>query len=190
MSREEQIVVGMGGTLAPTAPPGGIAGTGITALQRERPAPAPEMYGGYKNQGGDSVTAMIDVLKADLAKEMQESATQEQHDQEEYETMVKDSKDKRAADSKSLQEKEGAKADAEAALTAATQEHKDKEAEAMANAELIHNLHQSCDWLISNYQVRKEAREGEVQSLITAKAVLSGSDYSLLQSHESTKRRH
>merc|ERR1719436_1548566 len=33
LSEEERITVNMGGTLAPTAAPGGIAGTGITAVQ-------------------------------------------------------------------------------------------------------------------------------------------------------------
>merc|ERR1719379_706156 len=33
LSEEDRIVVSMGGTLAPTQPPGGISGTGITALQ-------------------------------------------------------------------------------------------------------------------------------------------------------------
>merc|ERR1719191_1574562 len=35
MSEEERITVNMGGTLAPTAAPGGIAGTGVTAFTEE-----------------------------------------------------------------------------------------------------------------------------------------------------------
>merc|ERR1719446_2044244 len=34
LSEEERITLNMGGTLAPTNPPGGIAGTGITALDQ------------------------------------------------------------------------------------------------------------------------------------------------------------
>jgi len=192
LSREERITVNMGGTLAATAPPGGISGTGVTALaQRDRPGPAPEMYGDYQKKGEEStgVISMIDLLKADLAKEMQESEVEEKDDQADYETMVADSANKRAADSKSLADKTGAKADAEAALVAANQGHEAKTAEAMANAEYIHNLHQECDWLISNFEVRKEARAGEVESLKNAKAVLSGADYSLLESHRAAKLR-
>merc|ERR1719284_2292235 len=37
LTAEERVAVNMGGTLAPTAPPGGIAGTGVTLLQ-EGPA--------------------------------------------------------------------------------------------------------------------------------------------------------
>merc|ERR1719313_3283912 len=122
-------------------------------------------------------------------KEMQESEVDEKNDQEEYEQMVADSAAKRAADSKSLEEKTAAKADAEAALVQANSDHKTKTAEAMANAEYIHNLHQECDWLLSNFDVRKEARAGEVESLKTAKAVLSGADYSLLESRSERKLR-
>jgi len=48
LSEEDQITVNMGGTLAPTAAPGGIAGTGIEALaqvhdqNRVAPPPPPE----------------------------------------------------------------------------------------------------------------------------------------------------
>jgi len=190
LTREERISVNNGGTMAPTAPPGGIAGTGVTALAQERPGPAPEMYGEYKKSGEEStgVIAMIDTLKADLAKEMQESEVEEKHDQEEYEEMTADAAEKRKADSASIDEKTGVKADAEAALVAHESEKKAKEGEAMANDKYIHDLHQECDWLISNFDVRKEARAGEVESLKTAKAVLSGADYSLLQSHSSAAR--
>merc|ERR1711957_292470 len=194
LSEEQRITVNMGGTLAATAAPGGIAGTGVTALAQsgDKPAPAPEMYGAYKKSGEEStgVIGMIDLLKADLAKEMQESATEEKNDQADYETMVADSATKRAADSKSLAEKQGAKADTEAALVASKDEKKSKTAEAMANAKYIHDLHQECDWLISNFEVRKEARAGEVDSLQKAKAVLSGADFSLVQTKRHTHLRH
>merc|ERR1719265_2315869 len=47
LSEEDRVVVGMGGTLAPTQAPGGIAGTGITAFvqlskRKDAPAPPPE----------------------------------------------------------------------------------------------------------------------------------------------------
>jgi hypothetical protein len=141
------------------------------------------MYGDYKKSHEESngVLAMIDLLKEDLSKEMQESGVEEKNDQAEYEQMVADSADKRAADAKSLAEKQGAKADTEAALVASSGEKKATAKEAMANAKIIHDLHQECDWLMSNFETRKEARAGEVESLDKAKAVLAGADYSLMQ---------
>merc|ERR1719197_1268716 len=41
LTKEERITVSLGGTAPPTAAPGGIAGTGVTALEQEKDAPAP-----------------------------------------------------------------------------------------------------------------------------------------------------
>merc|ERR1719230_1941099 len=50
LSAEDRIVANMGGTLAPTNPPGGIAGTGVTALAQAAPPPPPETYGAYQKK--------------------------------------------------------------------------------------------------------------------------------------------
>merc|ERR1719191_977747 len=50
LSEEDQITVNMGGTLAPTAAPGGIAGTGI-GLAQVAPPPPPEANLAYKKSG-------------------------------------------------------------------------------------------------------------------------------------------
>merc|ERR1719238_347859 len=54
LSEEERIAVNMGGTLAPTAAPGGIAGTGVTALAQVAPPPPPETFGAYTKKGEES----------------------------------------------------------------------------------------------------------------------------------------
>merc|ERR1719271_1510389 len=85
LSEEDRITVSMGGTLAPTAAPGGIAGTGIAALaevsehSQARPPPPPEAPGAYKKKGEEStgVIAMIDLLVKDLDKEMTVAETEE-----------------------------------------------------------------------------------------------------------------
>jgi len=184
LSEEERITVNNGGTLAPTAAPGGIAGTGVTALQEtEAPAPPPDTWGAYSKKSGESagVLTMIDMLVGDLDKEIQEVSTEEKENQKEYEQFMSDSAEKRALDAKSIADKEGAKADLEASLVKLAAETKSKKMEAMATAESISNLHQECDWLTTNFEARKEARSGEIESLKNAKAVLSGADFSLLQ---------
>merc|ERR1719213_1366812 len=42
-------------------------------------------------------------------------------------------------------------------------------------------LHGSCDFLLENFDIRKEARASEIDALKKAKAVLSGADYSFMQ---------
>merc|ERR1719382_1538771 len=63
LTAEERVSVNMGMTLAPTAPPGGIAGTGVTVLAQVRahgvsasaqgvaPPPPPETWGAYAKKG-------------------------------------------------------------------------------------------------------------------------------------------
>merc|ERR1719301_130823 len=112
LSEEDRVTLNMGGTLAPTAAPGGIAGTGVTVftqinLHRDDVAP-PNADLSYKKRGEESggVIAMIDLLIKDLEKEMTVAKTEEKDAQADYETMMKDSAKKRADDSSSLANKE------------------------------------------------------------------------------------
>merc|ERR1719380_586545 len=100
LSEEERITVNMGGTLAPTAPPAGIAGTGVEAFSQVAPPPPPETYGAYQKKGEESsgVIAMMDLLIKDLAKEITEMETEEKLAQEDYEKFMADSAEKRALD--------------------------------------------------------------------------------------------
>jgi len=191
LSEEERITLNMGGTLAPTAAPGGIAGTGISFVQvvahnqqkKDAPPPPPATWDAYSKKSEESggVMAMMDMLVADLDKEMQEMDVDEKDAQKEYEQFTKDAAEKRLMDSKSITEKEGAKADAEALLEKETGERTDKMKESLATVNFLGSLHKDCDWLLQNFDVRKEARAGEVDSLKKAKAVLSGADFSLVQ---------
>jgi len=124
---------------------------------------------------------MIDSIIAELDKEMTEAETEEKLAQEEYEELMADSAEKRAADSKSLSDKETLKADTEDNLVKLSEEHKSTVKELMATEEYISQLHAECDWLIQYFDVRAEARTGEIDALGKAKAVLSGADFSLIQ---------
>merc|ERR1719399_1839398 len=183
LSEEDRITLNMGGTLAPTAAPGGIAGTGVTALSQVSPGPPPETFGAYAKRSEESngVLTMLDMMVADLDKEITETDVDEKDAQAEYEQFMKDSAVKRAQDAKSIEDKEGAKADLEAKLLKTEEEKTATMKEAMATHEYLAEVHADCDWLLTNFETRKEARAGEIDSLTKAKAVLSGADYSLLQ---------
>jgi len=182
LSEEERITLNMGGTLAPTNPPGGIAGTGI-ALDQDAPAPPPETPGAYKKKGEESggVIAMMDMMVADVEKENQELDFQEKDSQEEYEEMTKDASEKRASNTKSIAEKSGVKAELESQLIAAKDDKLAAGKELMGTKQYLGEVHDDCDWLLEKYDMRKEARANEVEALKKAKAVLSGADYSLVQ---------
>merc|ERR1719305_497912 len=142
------------------------------------PPPPPETWGAYKKQteeaGGN--LGMMQMMIADVEKEITESKTEEKNAQEEYETLIADSGEKRRRDSKSLSDKESAKADLEKELQQMAKEKKNTKFEVMAVAETLKDLHLECDWLLSNFEARKEARSGEIDALKKAKAVLSGAD--------------
>merc|ERR1719223_930167 len=190
LSREDRIVENMSGKAAPTEAPGGIAGTGIEVFvqvsqhsHREAPPPPPETFGAYSKKSEDSmgVMAMIDLLIADLDKEMTEAETTEKDAQADYETLMKDSATKRTKDSKLLGEKETIKAETEADLESDVDEKAATAKELMSTMQYIQSLHNECDFLIKYFDVRKEARASEIDALGKAKAVLSGADYSFLQ---------
>merc|ERR1719492_293137 len=108
---------------------------------------------------------MIDLLISDLDKEMTEAQTQEKDSQADYESAMKDAAEKRASDSKSIAAKMATKADLQGDLQAAQDRKGSATKELMATLKYIHSLKQ-------------------------AKAVLSGADYSLLQtqSHGNLRR--
>jgi predicted nucleic acid-binding Zn-ribbon protein len=218
LSEEDRITVNFGGTLAPTAAPGGIADTGVTApavdsgaalvqdgaedkpqdenddaeqqpsfmqmaskshRRKAAPPPPPEAKLAYEKKNGESggVMAMMDVLTNELKKETTEMKFDEKDAQEDYEKLMTDSSTKRAADAKSIAEKEAARADETSKLQKHNEELKATSAELMANAKYEHDLHGECDWLLQNMEVRKKARADEIDSLTKAKAVLHGADF-------------
>merc|ERR1719453_2332654 len=101
--------------------------------------------------------------------------------QKDYELFMKDSAEKRASDSKAMADKGAVKADTEATLQKNEEALHAKTAEAMANGQYIAQLHGECDWLISNFETRKEMRTEEVENLHKAIATLQGADYALVQ---------
>jgi len=147
------------------------------------PAPPPATAAAYskKSEESNGVIAMVDLLIADLTKEMTEASTEEKDSQSDYEQSMTDSAEKRAIDSQTLADKGGAKAEAQADLETNTEEKAGTTKELMATGSYIASLHAECDWLLQYFEVRKEARAGEIDSLANAKAVLSGADFSLLQ---------
>jgi len=187
LTEEERITLNMGGTLAPTNPPGGIAGTGVSLVQihehneakKDAPPPPPEAtFGGSKSEESGGVLAMMDGLVGELTKEMTEAQATEKAAQEDYEQLMSDSAARRAEDLKAITEKESAKAELETELQAHSDKKAADEEELQATKDYIQTLHSECDFLLEYYTTRKEARASEIDALGKAKAVLSGADFS------------
>jgi hypothetical protein len=153
------------------------------ASSDDAPAPPPAAPGPFKKKTEESngVIAMIDLLVKDLDKEMQIAEVDEKDAQKDYEATMGDSAEKRAQDSKLITEKESMKAELQSELEASKEGKLSTTKELMGTLEYISGLHKECDWLLKNYDVRKAARDGEIDALGKAKAVLSGADFSLVQ---------
>jgi len=148
--------------------------------QRGAPPPPPESFNAYtkKSEEGAGVTGMIDLLVRELDAELQESEINEKDAQTDYETLMAESSTKRADDSKSISDKTASKAAQEEALEKEQDSKAATGKELYSTEEYIHSLHGECDWLIKFFDARKEARDGEIDALGKAKAVLKGADFS------------
>jgi len=193
LTEEERIYVNSGGLdprdaeEAQTAATS-IAGTGVTFLQlsmklteKGAPPPPPMAIEAYKKSDSSGPVALMDNFMRDIKMEMQEDDMNEEQAQKDYQELMKDSANKRALDSKTIVEKEEQKAAAEEALAKAKKSHKEESATLMALGEYVSNLHGDCDFLVQNFDLRRDARTNEIEAIGKAKAVLSGADYGFAQ---------
>jgi septal ring factor EnvC (AmiA/AmiB activator) len=189
LTEEERMYSAYGGDIGTTPAPGGIANTGAMAFvqvsahshDEDRPAPPPKVGGFKKNEASKGVLGMIDMIVQDLKTEVQEAEFEEKQAQEDYEKLMADSAEKRAADAKSISAREGAIAEREQDLQEAKDTSMAKMKELQENQEYTADVHKTCDFLVENYEKRKEARAMEMDGLAKAKAILSGADFSFVQ---------
>lgn len=149
-------------------------------FSRVAPPEAPEMPSGpYEKKGQKSggVIALMDMLVRELEASLAESQHEEKAAQTDYTELMADSQATRAADLKSVTDKEAAKAGLQSKLTDLTEaKHLTMEELENINA-YVSELHGSCDFILENFKLRQDARGNEIESLKNAKAVLAGASY-------------
>merc|ERR1711953_1545691 len=147
-------------------------------LQEPAGPPPPAGFEAYKkNQASGGVMSMMRQIIED-AKSMEAEAIRGEEDaQKAYEDFVKETNASIESKSKDIVNKSEDKATAEADLVE-TKEAKDA---AMLELEQLSNynaeLHQSCDFVMKNFEVRQTARDEEIEALKQAKAILSGAKF-------------
>merc|ERR1740123_1717844 len=112
------------------------------------------------------------------AKAMEAEAIRSEEDaQKAYEDFVKETNASIEAKSKEIVNKSEEKAKTEAELV----ETKEAKEAVMLELEQLSNynaeLHQSCDFVMKNFDVRQTDRDEEVEALKQAKAILSGAKF-------------
>lgn len=141
------------------------------------PPPPPGFEAYKKNAASGGVMDMISQIISD-AKAMEAEAIRSEEDaQKAYEDFVKETNASIETKSKEIINKSAEKAKAEDELV---ETKKAKEA-VMLELEQLSNynaeLHQSCDFVMKNFDVRQTARDEEIEALKQAKAILSGAKF-------------
>merc|ERR1719410_913206 len=123
---------------------------------------------------------MIQQIISD-AKAMEAEAIRAEEDaQKAYEDFVKETNTSIETKNEDIVNKSEEKAKAEADLVQANEE---KEATLLELEQLSNynaELHESCDFIVKNFEIRQTARDEEIEALKQAKAILSGADFEAL----------
>eukprot|EP00931_Biecheleriopsis_adriatica_P109656 TRINITY_DN8390_c0_g1_i1.p1 TRINITY_DN8390_c0_g1~~TRINITY_DN8390_c0_g1_i1.p1 ORF type:complete len:705 (-),score=244.19 TRINITY_DN8390_c0_g1_i1:61-2175(-) len=148
-----------------------------TINQESKLSQAPETFNGdyKKNEQSNGVFKMLDMLVNDIEKEMAVAKTEENDAQEEYEQTLKEAAKKREADLALAAEKAGEKAEVEGDMSEESSQAKSAQEQSTAATKFAADLHAQCDWLLANFELRKDARSEEKENLIRAKTVLEAS---------------
>merc|ERR1719316_1007056 len=144
------------------------------------PPPPPATWDAYQKKDGKSngVIALMDMLLKELQDGIVEAENEEKTAQKDYERLMSESKESRATMVESITSKEVAKADLDSKIEATKEKKTSEEAQLMNIKQTLAQLHADCDFLIENYDLRKAARENEIEGLKNAKSVLSGANFS------------
>jgi len=175
LTEEEKILVASGREdMVATAAPVFVQQRMVAA-----PPPPPETYGAYQRKEGKSngVIGLMEMFIKDLKTDYTESKHAEEMAQKDYENLMSSSQKNRAEMAKSITGKESAKADWSDKIEIANTDLATTTQALAKTQEMIAGLHKSCDFLIENYDARKEARTNEVEGLKNSKSVLSGASF-------------
>merc|ERR1719171_2935538 len=143
------------------------------------PPPPPETFGAYEKSGEKSagVMGLMDMMVKELEGDMKDGEYEEKTAQKDYAELMSSSEADRMANTKMIIDKTATKAEVEGKLEMAKEEKTQSETGLDLVQTTIQDLHVSCDFLLQNYGLRKEARTNEIESLKNAKAILSGANF-------------
>jgi len=138
---------------------------------------APAFVSYKKSEKSAGVIGLMDMMVKEIATDMKDAEYEEKTSQSDYAKLMKESEETRTANSKGIVTKTASKAEVEAKLELAKEAKTAVDTDLSLIATTIADLHVQCDFLLQNFDLRKEARANEVESLKTAKAILSGADF-------------
>merc|ERR1719247_3304235 len=153
----------------------------LQALQSP-PPPAPESSSYDKKTGaGMGIMALMSNLISDLKVEQQRAQSEEAAAQKNYEEGLKDSQASREATSKEVVAMQSQKAMLEEKIHEAKASHRTLEGEMSSMKQKIASLHEECDFIVANFELRQRARAQEVEAMQNSIAILSGASFGFAQ---------
>jgi hypothetical protein len=137
-----------------------------------------------KHGGGNIVVSLLQSIIAESEDVEKKALNAENEAQKTYEEYISDSNASNTAASESIASKSGSMAKAEKDKIQATESRDATIQDLLLLGEHNAALHQDCDFLIKNFEVRQSARAEEIDSLFNAKAIFSGANLGFLQKHQ------
>merc|ERR1719183_3267567 len=148
--------------------------------QQQEPAgpPPPPGFKSYSNnKASGGVMGMIKQIIDDTKTMEAETIRAEEEGQKAYEDFVTDTNASIEAKSSAIVDKSGLKAKAEADKAEAESALEDVGFQLDHLADKKLELHQSCDFVQKNFDIRQTARDEEIEALKQAKSILSGAKF-------------
>merc|ERR1719213_458767 len=99
----------------------------------------------------------MDMIIKDLGNEMKDAEYEEKTASKDYGELMADSQAQRAGDTKSLTGKQSSKAEIEGKLQTSKETQAATAQDLKLIATTIQDLHASCDFILENFDLRKEA---------------------------------
>merc|ERR1719395_502116 len=187
LTEEEKILAASGRSdMIATPAPEMIAGTTIAAFVQVRkasnhaaPPPPPATWDAYQKKDGKSngVISLMEMLMKELQDGIVEAEHEEKTAQSDYERLMSDSQAQREKSVESITSKEMAKAELDTKIADTKEALASQKAELANVQQYIADLHAKCDFILENFDMRKAARENEIEGLNNAKSVLSGANF-------------
>jgi len=128
-----------------------------------------------KNAGASPVIGLIEQIIEDSKALEAEAVAGEAEAQKNYETFVKDSSDVISKLTESVSMKSAAKASAKLESEQAKSDLDSTEGELESLGQYEADLHNDCDFVLKNFNIRQKARLDEMEAIGQAKSILSGS---------------
>ncbi len=152
----------------------------VKALSQQ--APIAPFEGSYKKSASNPVIAMLEKFVEELKSEDKEADFEEQTAQKDYEELADRSKDSVSEKNKEIASKQIQHATTESDIADGQDSLSKKHGEHQALVKTQQQIENRCNFLESNYDLRKQYRANEMDQLVAAKAALQGaSSESFLQ---------